>query len=144
MSRLFNRLSAKGRQEQGFTMVEMMVVLIIIAVLIAAGVWFYVRYIDRAKVTEAVGQINSMAAGLDSYYAQFGKYPADEKEAIAKAGLPEDPQAAGQLPKDPWGVKYEYSYKSDASTYTLTAKDDKGNDRVVATGTKGVSTVEVK
>ncbi|MGO0123284.1 type II secretion system protein GspG [Desulfothermobacter acidiphilus] len=141
--KLCRSLRAKGRDERGFTMVEMMVVLIIIAVLIAAGIWFYLKYIDRAKVTEAMGQMNTMAAALDSYYAMNGSYPATEADAISKAGLPEDPNNKNNLPKDPWGVKYSYS--GGTSAYTLQALDSDGTTvRVEAKGTNGISTVTVK
>ncbi len=56
------------RGEKGFTLIEMMVVLIIIAVLIGAGIRAYMGYIGRAKITKATGDISTMAAALDSYY----------------------------------------------------------------------------
>jgi len=128
------------RDRRGFTMVEMMVVLIIIAVLIAGGIFYYLKYIDRAKVTRARGELNTMAAALDAYYAENGAYPADEGEAVSKAGLPQDPAASGNLVKNPWGVKYSYTYDSGTGKYTLTANDGT-KDRVRAEGSKGISTI---
>ncbi|MDD2554423.1 MAG: prepilin-type N-terminal cleavage/methylation domain-containing protein, partial [Desulfotomaculaceae bacterium] len=63
------------RNEKGFTMVEMMVVMIIIAVLVAGGIKFYQVYIENAKVTKAKAQISTMQAALDTYYAENGAYP---------------------------------------------------------------------
>ncbi|MDK2881047.1 MAG: ral secretion pathway protein [Clostridia bacterium] len=67
--------------DKGFTMIEMMVVLIIIAVLIGGGIRFYLGYVERAKVTKAKSEITTMQAALDSYYAENGSYPADPTEA---------------------------------------------------------------
>ncbi len=86
------------RKEEGFTMVEMMVVLIIVAVLIAGGIKFYLGYIENSRVTKAKAQISTMQASLDTYYAENGKYPlgtgadaaaklADLKVKMLNAGL---------------------------------------------------------
>jgi general secretion pathway protein G len=63
------------RGEKGFTLVEMMVVLVIIAVLIAIGIRAYIGYIGSSKMTKAKGDITTMQAALDSYYAQNQSYP---------------------------------------------------------------------
>lgn len=78
--------------EQGFTLVEMMVVLIIIAVLIGAGIRAYMGYIGRAKITKATGDISTMAAALDSYYQTQPDqgYPNDNnggQTALSAAGI---------------------------------------------------------
>ena len=46
--------------EKGFSMIEMMVVLIIIAVLMAGGIKFYLGYIENSRVTKAKAQISTM------------------------------------------------------------------------------------
>ncbi|NSW84204.1 MAG: type II secretion system protein GspG [Syntrophothermus sp.] len=132
------------RNQKGFTMIEMMVVLIIIGVLIAGGIYVYLGYIDRAKVSKAAGEMAPMAAALDAYYAEEGDYPASESDAITKAGLPDDPKETNtQLPKDPWGVKYVYTYTAASSTtpakFTLKAIDGNNTERVVFEGTGGTS-----
>lgn len=111
--------------EKGFTMVEMMVVMIIIAVLIAGGVKFYLGYIENSKVTKAKAQISTMQAALDTYYAENGEYPFDTTEAALKAkmlnaglivtGTPAE-ETAGQDGTldvaDPWGASSKYIYHS--------------------------------
>ena len=76
------------RDEKGFTLVEMMVVLIIIAVLIGAGIRAYMGYIGRAKITKATGDISTMAAALDSYYQTQPNqgYPTGADDLVA-AGI---------------------------------------------------------
>jgi len=100
------------RKEEGFTMVEMMVVLIIIAVLIAGGVKAYLGYINNAKITKTKAAISTMQASLDAYYAENNDYPLTAD--VAKAGLD-----LGDT-KDAWGGAYTYICDvADATTYTL-------------------------
>jgi general secretion pathway protein G len=74
------------RGEKGFTLVEMMVVLIIIAVLIALGIRMYIGYIGNSKLTSANNNITNMQAALDSYYQQNQAYPTTTS-GMAAAGL---------------------------------------------------------
>lgn len=126
------------RSEKGFTMVEMMVVLIIIAVLIAGGVKFYLGYIENSKVTKAKAQISTMQAALDTYFAENGSYPTDStidglKAKMLNAGLivtatPADGTAGqdGTLSvTDPWGAASNYLYHSTAGAdyYVRSGKD---------------------
>ena len=72
--------------EKGFSMIEMMVVLIIIAVLMAGGIKFYLGYIENSRVTKAKAQISTMQAALDAYFAEQTKYPADNA-GLLNAGI---------------------------------------------------------
>jgi general secretion pathway protein G len=108
--------------EKGFSMIEMMVVLIIIAVLIAGGIRFYLGYIENSRVTKAKAQISTMQAALDAYYAENADYPKGDDAADA-AGLTSALINAGIKviaagadsgiktsleQKDPWAVEYVY------------------------------------
>ncbi len=100
--------------EKGFSMIEMMVVLIIIAVLIGGGIRFYLGYIENARVTKAKAQISVMQAALDAYYAEQALYPATQDELL-NAGI----KATGDSTlddNDPWGKKYTYAAKAVGGT----------------------------
>jgi general secretion pathway protein G len=147
------------RKEEGFTMVEMMVVLIIIAVLIGAGIRFYFGYIENSRVTKAKAQVGIMQAALDSYFAEKGVYSngtdaATLREALTNAGikaLTTDAAATGVKTKlnekDPWGVEYVYEYDAtnkDCEVYTGYNKIQKpGSDYAYIVGRcdKGESTI---
>ncbi|MDD4335042.1 MAG: prepilin-type N-terminal cleavage/methylation domain-containing protein [Desulfotomaculaceae bacterium] len=106
------------RNDKGFTMVEMMVVMIIIAVLVAGGVKFYQGYIENAKVTKAKAQISTMQAALDTYYAENGAYPFsdktdDFKAQMLNAGLVVSLDGTLDV-ADPWGASSYYKYNSSA------------------------------
>jgi general secretion pathway protein G len=148
------------RNEKGFTMVEMMVVLIIIAVLIAGGIKFYLGYIENAKVTKAKAQISTMQAALDTYYAENGVYPSDTSLAalttkMLNAGLiVTGTPAAGTAGQDgtlsvadPWGASSFYIYKSTDGTsfYVRSGRDTVQNQpagtAVFGNGTGGTSNI---
>jgi len=95
------------RNENGFTMIEMMVVLIIIAVLIGGGIKFYLGYIENSKVTKAKSNMTVMQGAMDSYYAENNAYPAVAD--LPKAGI--------TTSNDPWNKQYVWALTSD--TYVL-------------------------
>lgn len=109
--------------EKGFSMIEMMVVLIIIAVLIGGGIRFYVGYIENARVTKAKAQIGVMQAALDAYYAEQGEYPNDET-SLLNAGIDASDENTF-VATDPWGVEYKYDFTTDQFKYVIyTGKDN--------------------
>ncbi|MGD0152191.1 MAG: prepilin-type N-terminal cleavage/methylation domain-containing protein [Thermacetogeniaceae bacterium] len=132
------------RNEKGFTLVEMMVVLIIIAVLIAGGIRFYIGYIGRAKITKATADITTMQAALDSYYAQANAgsnaYPAGDDASLTAAGL--STELVGNAAVTTAGSARKYQYKPDGTNSgyeinTITSLD--GSNYVVGTGLAGKS-----
>jgi general secretion pathway protein G len=137
--------------EKGFSMIEMMVVLIIIAVLMAGGIKFYLGYIENSRVTKAKAQISTMQAALDAYYAEKGQYPADD-DGLLNAGIAATESTGGSTiitieAEDPWGKPYKYEVSSDQSEYVVYTGNDKvqgkGNTYVVGSGTSGYSDAPV-
>lgn len=109
------------RKEKGFTMIEMMVVLIIIAVLVGGGARSYLGYIENARVTKAKTQLATMQAGLDAYYAEKAKYPNSEGELLNAGIKLKTPGGAWAVPidlepTDPWGKNYKYNVSAANKT----------------------------
>lgn len=145
------------RKEEGFTMVEMMVVLIIVAVLIAGGIRFYLGYIENSRVTKAKAQITTMQASLDAYYAENGSYPFGATLAILTSemlnaglvvtGTPTGGTAGADATlnmTDPWGTASYYQYHSTDGTeyYIRTGENsvqDQANNAVFGNGSAGAS-----
>jgi general secretion pathway protein G len=123
--------------EKGFTLVEMMVVLIIIAVLIGLGIRMYIGYIASAKVTKAKGDLATLSAALDSYYSTNQVYPATSDVGLAAAGL-----STAEVRGVTTGDLYVIATSSTGFGYVVytVAPPDRIN-YVVATGYKGVTTV---
>lgn len=86
----------KRAAERGFTAIEMVIALAIIAVLGLVAVPSYSKYLDRTKVTQAVTDIAALNALIKAYYQDNRDYPNN----LAQVG------AGSRL--DPWGQPYVY------------------------------------
>lgn len=108
--------SSKSSQ-RGFTLIEIMVVVVIIGVLGAIVVPQFMSRPDQAKVTAAHTDIQAIATALEMYRLDTFNYPSTQQglEALSKrpAGSPVannwNPQGyLKSLPLDPWGTPYQY------------------------------------
>jgi general secretion pathway protein G len=104
-------------RSRGFTLIEIMVVVVILAVLGALVVPKILSNVDKARVTRAASDIRAIETALDLYRLDNFKYPTTEQGLIALVKQPADPtltnyRAGGylpSLPKDPWGNVYLYA-----------------------------------
>lgn len=108
--------SAKSTQ-RGFTLIEIMVVVVIIGVLGAIVVPQFMSRPDQAKVTAARTDIQAIATALEMYRLDTFNYPSTQQglEALTKqpSGSPVvknwNPQGyLKSMPLDPWGTPYQY------------------------------------
>lgn len=102
---------------RGFTLIEVMVVIVIIAVLAAMIVPKVMSRPDEARVTAARQDIGAISQALKLYKLDNMRYPTTEQglQALVKkpaaAPVPENWKGNGyleKLPKDPWGGEYKY------------------------------------
>ena len=109
-------LPAKSSQ-RGFTLIEIMVVVVIIGVLGAIVVPQFMSRPDQAKVTAARTDIQAIATALEMYRLDTFNYPSTQRglEALTKqpSGSPVaknwNPQGyLKSTPLDPWGTPYQY------------------------------------
>ena len=107
------------RRQQGFTLIEIMVVVVIISVLIGLVAPNIMGRVDEAKVTAAKADIATMSQALDMYRIDNGHYPGTEQglQALVQkpSGSPEPKRwnpsgymKKKEVPKDPWGNEYQY------------------------------------
>ena len=102
-------------KRRAFTLVELMVVLVIIA-LLSGVVTLSVRgYLLTSKQNIAKVEISKLIQALDTFYATFDRYPSNEEGlAILAARTAEFPEGIlSFVPKDPW--KHPYEYRSPGS-----------------------------
>ncbi len=126
------------RNESGFTMVEMMIVLVIIAVLIGTGVGFYQSYVGKSKRTKAKAELSVIQAALDAYYAENDRYPATHEE-LAQAGVDASIVSIGG------NTKYNYTYiEGNNKKYKIYTTTPQGGYYVVASGDSGRSFAPVE
>jgi general secretion pathway protein G len=106
-------------REKGFTLIELMVVVVILGILATVVVPKLIGRTDKAKTTKAIVDISAMRVALKLYKLDNGIYPTTEQGLAALINkpetepLPKDWQPGGYLdenhiPKDPWGVEYLY------------------------------------
>jgi len=117
-------------RHSGFTLIEIMVVVVILAVLGALVVPNILGKVDTARVTAAKTDINSIKQALDLYRLDNFKYPTTEQGLQALVKQPSDPTITNYpphgylpaLPKDPWGNPYIYvSPGSEGREYEVTS-----------------------
>src|SRR5580693_10317266 len=102
---------------RGFTLIEIMVVVVILSVLGALVVPQIIDKVDVAKVKRAQSDIRSIGTALDLYRLDNFKYPTTEQGLQALVKQPVDPTITNypangylkQVPKDPWGNPYLYA-----------------------------------
>lgn len=103
-------------RQRGFTLIEIMVVVVILAVLGALVVPQILSKVDQARVTAAKTDIRTISAALESYRLDNFKYPTTEQGLQALVKQPNDPTITNyapggylkSVPKDPWGNPYQY------------------------------------
>ncbi|MGA2188400.1 MAG: type II secretion system major pseudopilin GspG [Steroidobacteraceae bacterium] len=137
-------------RQSGFTLIEIMVVVVILAVLGALVVPKILENVDKARVTRAQSDIRAIQTALDLYRLDNFKYPTTEQGLQALVKQPSDPtitnyRSGGYLPsmpKDPWNNPYQYvSPGADGRDYEITTygRDGKpggdGYDADISTST---------
>lgn len=116
----FSFLNSSRLNNQGMTLLEIMIVLAILGGLITILAGQVTSKLDSAKVKEARIQMSELGKALDMYYTDCGIYPQSLDGLINQ---PSDCPNWGpepylkKLQKDPWGSDFEY--ESDGGTYNL-------------------------
>jgi general secretion pathway protein G len=113
-------------QQDGFTLIEIMVVILILGLLATIVVQSLRGAADKAKRVKAQADLSEIKTGLDRFYLDNGYYPTTDQGLSALVSLPttgrvpNNYESAGyieRLPLDPWGSNYVY--QSDGNNYIL-------------------------
>ena len=110
-------MASVGHAQRGFTLLEVMVVVVILGILAALVVPKIISRPDEARVLAAKSDIATLLQALKLYRLDNKRYPTTEQGLQAlvvrpAAGPPADNWKGGgyleRLPKDPWGNSYQY------------------------------------
>jgi general secretion pathway protein G len=133
-------MRAKCRSSSGFTLIEIMVVMVIIAILGALIGPQILGRVDEARVTKAKADLRTLGTSLDLYRMDNFRYPTTDQGLQALVKQPADPslknwKAGGyvqKLSKDPWGNDYQYlnpgSHGGAYDLYSLGADGQPGGE----------------
>lgn len=104
------------KRQEGFTLLELLVVIVIIGLLASYVGPKYFSQIGKSEATAARSQIEALTQALDTYRLDVGRYPTEEEglEALMKrppAGADgwNGPYLKKAIPRDPWGQAYQYA-----------------------------------
>lgn len=134
------------RRADGFTLIEIMVVVVILGILAAIVVPRIMDQPDKARVAKAKQDIQTLGTALDLYKLDNYTYPSTQQGLEALVSPPQgDPPAPNwkpggyieKLPKDPWGHPYQYLYPgvknpNGYDLYTLGADGKPGGEGINA------------
>jgi general secretion pathway protein G len=128
----------KARMVQGFTLIELMVVVVIIGVLAAVILPNVIGRDDDARVTVAKTDVNNIMQALKLYKLDNQGYPTSEQGLQALSARPTAGPAPAnwkgyieKLPNDPWGKPYQYlnpGIKSDIDVMSFGADGVAGGE----------------
>ena len=130
------------RSEKGFTLIEILVVVMILGLLISLAAPRIIGRTDEARVTKAMADIRALEEGLNLYKLDSGRYPTTEQGLQALVHKPTTGHIPARwrergymerIPLDPWGG--DMLYASDGREYvmrSLGADGEEGGEGVDA------------
>lgn len=129
---------SRRRRSTGFTLIEIMVVVVILGILAALIAPNVISRIDEAQVVKVQQDLRAVESALKLYRLDNFRYPDTEQGLEALVTPPQDPNArwpAGgyleRLPKDPWDRPYVYLHpgnQGEFDVYTLGRDGQQGGE----------------
>ena len=132
----------RGRSagQRGFTLIEIMVVVVIIGLMAAVVTQQLMGNVDKARIEKAKQDMHALEAALDIYKLDNLNYPTGEQGLQALVTKPADPNLINyndkgyikRLSKDPWGNPYHYENPGshgEFDLFTLGADNQPGGEK---------------
>ncbi|MBE8557357.1 MULTISPECIES: type II secretion system major pseudopilin GspG [Vibrio] len=133
----------KMNKQSGFTLLEVMVVVVILGVLASFVVPNLLGNKEKADQQKAITDIVALENALDMYKLDNSVYPTTDQGLDALVSKPSSPEPRNyrdggyikRLPNDPWGNEYQYLSPGDNGTidiFTLGADGQEGGEGIAA------------
>jgi len=119
------KLCARKNSKAGFTLLELLVVMVIIGLLAGYVAPRYMAQVGKSEVKAAKAQIDAFEKSLDQYRLDTGHYPSQQNGLHALVTRPSDeskwdgPYLKKGVPLDPWGNPYIYKIPGDNGEFDL-------------------------
>lgn len=130
------------RRQKGFTLIEIMVVVVIMGILAALVVPRVLDRPDQARAVAAKQDVSGIMQALKLYRLDSGRYPTTEQGLRSLVERPSTGQAPNnwkqyldRLPADPWGNPYQYlnpGVRGDVDVFSLGADGQPGGENANA------------
>ncbi len=131
-------------KQKGFTLLEIMVVVVILGLLVTLVAPNVIGSSDSAKIKKAISDITSLESALNMYRLDNGVYPTTDQGLDALTSRPSgNPEPRNyrengyivRLPQDPWGSDYQYISPGDngiVDIFSLGADGQEGGEGIAA------------
>jgi general secretion pathway protein G len=148
MTMLVDRIKLQGRRrgEGGFTLIEILVVITIIALIMSLVGPRVLNYLGESKVKAAKIQIQSFGSALDLFNLDTGRYPTTGEGLTALVQSPGTIPAwngpylkGGVVPNDPWGKAFVYRSPGEHGPYDIMSYGSDGQEGGTGTAADVVS-----
>ncbi|UXH79322.1 type II secretion system major pseudopilin GspG [Roseateles amylovorans] len=126
------------RRSRGFTLIELIVAITIVAVMGAVVVPAVMNHVADARRTAAKTDVNTLVQALKLYKMDNGRYPSGDQGLTALVSKPTNGNVPNnwkvyieKLPKDPWGNAYQYDspgLKGEIDVYSFGADGKPGGE----------------
>ncbi|GAW92475.1 lamin tail domain-containing protein [Calderihabitans maritimus] len=139
---MIRRIGKKLKEDSGFTLVEMMVVVVILGTLAAVAIPSFTGKADKAKLNAAKADLKTIGTAIELYYVNYNAYPETLNALVG--------DYISKMPYDPWNnTQYNYDKDNDKGYYYVWVKPPKGDalyypdNPTYAAGTGGVEIADI-